>query len=404
MLCCRAAALTASVCISFAIHAMRVKRHEVRADIKQLGEAPIALRFIPGPLGIRMDATTGTVVTVYDGQSKDAGVTAGMIIRKLDGADYTTDLLREKKEGVDEYTILLERPNEQPLSNKPLGTAAAAAHYDSDHSLINDISGTATSASYAKQHLNEKLSRTTSPKSSTHHKELSFDMQVAQAVLALDRDASAPQDKKRRRGPHKKLSPDNSLSQWASITAQSMAKHGNWSADKGEHLESGSWGACEDKHLTEPVEQGSQSLGGQLGVKTIAEQRQRSPVVKPGEHPKPGKWSALEDEHLRKLVEEHKHTWNEIAAGLTGRNGPQCRQRWHNHLRPNLNKGSWTLEEDQKLWDGVQKLGRQFAQIETLYLPRRSHNDIRQRWESKVIWWRGTRPATPEPGVEANQN
>ena len=27
--------------------------------------------------------------------------------------------------------------------------------------------------------------------------------------------------------------------------------------------------------------------------------------------------------------------------------GKQCRERWRNHLRPELNKGDWTVEEDE---------------------------------------------------------
>ena len=38
--------------------------------------------------------------------------------------------------------------------------------------------------------------------------------------------------------------------------------------------------------------------------------------------------------------------WSEIAKYLPGRIGKQCRERWYNHLDPNINKKGWTEEED----------------------------------------------------------
>ncbi len=31
---------------------------------------------------------------------------------------------------------------------------------------------------------------------------------------------------------------------------------------------------------------------------------------------------------------------------MPGRIGKQCRERWHNHLNPNIKKERWTDEED----------------------------------------------------------
>jgi hypothetical protein len=37
------------------------------------------------------------------------------------------------------------------------------------------------------------------------------------------------------------------------------------------------------------------------------------------------------------LVERHgQQRWSLIATYLTGRIGKQCRERWHNHLRPDI--------------------------------------------------------------------
>lgn len=63
-----------------------------------------------------------------------------------------------------------------------------------------------------------------------------------------------------------------------------------------------------------------------------------------------------EDNTLRECIQPLLSTiasrdikWKEIATYITGRNGKQCRERWYNHLRPDLKKGDWTTEEDEKV-------------------------------------------------------
>jgi hypothetical protein len=46
-----------------------------------------------------------------------------------------------------------------------------------------------------------------------------------------------------------------------------------------------------------------------------------------------------EDDRLSSLVRLHgTKTWAFISKQITGRNGKQCRERWHNHLSPGLKK------------------------------------------------------------------
>jgi hypothetical protein len=40
-------------------------------------------------------------------------------------------------------------------------------------------------------------------------------------------------------------------------------------------------------------------------------------------------------------------SWSFIARQLKGRLGKQCRERWYNHLNPDINKMPWTEEEDR---------------------------------------------------------
>jgi hypothetical protein len=58
----------------------------------------------------------------------------------------------------------------------------------------------------------------------------------------------------------------------------------------------------------------------------------------------PGYWplfllfvSSPSGRYLMELVERHgQQRWSLIATYLTGRIGKQCRERWHNHLRPDI--------------------------------------------------------------------
>ena len=69
------------------------------------------------------------------------------------------------------------------------------------------------------------------------------------------------------------------------------------------------------------------------------------------------KWTPTEDEMLKQLVASHgaKH-WGDICTKLKGRTGKQCRERWHNHLDPNIRKDPWTKEEDDLLMQAHQQV------------------------------------------------
>ena len=58
-----------------------------------------------------------------------------------------------------------------------------------------------------------------------------------------------------------------------------------------------------------------------------------------------------------------------------GRTGKQCRERYHNHLRPEIRKGDWTPEEDRILVEMKSKFGNQWATI-AKNLPGRSGNVV----------------------------
>ena len=58
------------------------------------------------------------------------------------------------------------------------------------------------------------------------------------------------------------------------------------------------------------------------------------------------------------LVEAHgPKKWSTIAAALPGRIGKQCRERWHNHLNPDIRKDAWTQEEDHIILNAHATIG-----------------------------------------------
>ncbi len=60
-----------------------------------------------------------------------------------------------------------------------------------------------------------------------------------------------------------------------------------------------------------------------------------------------GPWTKEEDEIVKNMVSTNgPRKWSDIAKYLPGRIGKQCRERWFNHLNPNINKKRWTEEED----------------------------------------------------------
>jgi Myb-like DNA-binding domain len=84
----------------------------------------------------------------------------------------------------------------------------------------------------------------------------------------------------------------------------------------------------------------------------------------PTPRPIKGPWTPSEDRLLLSLVNElGAEKWVVIASRLGTRTGKQCRERWHNHVNPILNKAPFSLEEEEAIERYYAEIGPKWAEI-----------------------------------------
>ncbi|KAK4504812.1 hypothetical protein PRZ48_002774 [Zasmidium cellare] len=97
---------------------------------------------------------------------------------------------------------------------------------------------------------------------------------------------------------------------------------------------------------------------------------------------KRGPWSQQEDQLLLHLVTVHgAHNWVRISTAIQTRSPKQCRERYHQNLKPNLNHDPITPEEGVMIEQMVAEMGKRWAEI-ARRLRGRSDNAVKN-------WWNG---------------
>jgi hypothetical protein len=163
--------------------------------------------------------------------------------------------------------------------------------------------------------------------------------------------------------------------------------------------QSNPWSPAEDARLRQLVQQhGTENwdvIARQLLGRTRYQCREHWDSLNPDIVK--GNWTLAEDETIRRWVRENgPENWDALAPQLPGRTGKQCKNRWNNNLNPSLVKGDWAREEDDIITEWVQQYGEKYWAALARQLPGRIGMQCRDRWMNHLNPEVNQNPWTPE--------
>ncbi|GFS32418.1 myb domain protein 3r-5 [Actinidia rufa] len=120
-------------------------------------------------------------------------------------------------------------------------------------------------------------------------------------------------------------------------------------------------------------------------LKRVMNRTERLRTTGPTRRSSQAGWTEEEDNLLSEVVKKYNgRNWKKIAACIPGRTDVQCLHRWQKVLNPELVKGPWTKEEDDRIIELVEKYGCKKWSFIAKFLPGRIGKQCRERWHNHL--------------------
>lgn len=145
------------------------------------------------------------------------------------------------------------------------------------------------------------------------------------------------------------------------------------------------WSEDEDKLLLELVKSNQRNkwkiISQHFSNKTPSDCRQRYDIIQP--NITRGRWKKEEDQKILKYIGMFGPKWSKIAKKVTTRTAKQIRERYVNRLDGKIKKTNFTFLEDLKLLKLQKKFGNKWKSF-CKHLPGRTAGNIKNRFNSAI--------------------